>query len=82
MLTELTLRCFAHEPGAKFINETLVVNGYLGAAPEQPSLAFKFNVFDAYRQLHRACPRLGIESFTRALNNLHQVRGYRIFNLQ
>lgn len=81
-ITESTVRCFAHEPGMKFINETLVRNGYLGATPEQPSLAFKFNVFNVYRQLHRACPHLGIESFMRTLNNLHQVCGRHIFILE
>lgn len=76
VVTELTLCSFAHDPGAKFINETLVRNGYLGAAPEQLSFAFKFNVFDVYCQLHHTCSCLGIESFTCALNNLHQVCGY------
>lgn len=72
-MKESSFRSFAHEPGAKYLNETLARNGCLGATPDQPSLAFDFNVFDVYRQLHRVCPRLGIESFTRALNNLHLV---------
>ncbi|KAF8336202.1 hypothetical protein F5887DRAFT_1247567 [Amanita rubescens] len=70
-MTECRLIHFIHVPGVKYINETLVRYGYLGASPDQPSLAFAFSVFDIYRQLHRVCPRLGIESFTRALNNVH-----------
>lgn len=69
-------------PGVKYINETLVRYGYLGASPEQPSLAFAFSVFDIYRQLHRVCPCLGIESFTRALNNVHHVSQACSFNNQ
>ena len=72
-MKESSFRSFTHEPGAKYLNETLARNGCLGATPDQPSLAFDFNVFDVYWQLHRVCPRLGIESFTRALNNLHLV---------
>ena len=71
---ECEIRYFAHVPDAKYVNETLVRHGYLGASPEHPSLAFAFSTFDIYRQLHRTCPRLSIESFTRALNNLHRVR--------
>ena len=72
-MAECKMNYFAHVPGVKYIHETLVRNGYLGASPEQPSLGFAFSVFDIYRQLHRVCPRLGMESFTRALNNLHYV---------
>ena len=64
---------FIHPPNVKYVNETLVWNSFLGGSPEQPTLAFHFNVFDVYRQLHRVCPRLGIEGFTRALNHLHMV---------
>jgi hypothetical protein len=78
---ECEIRNFAHVPDAKYINETLVRHGYLGASPEHPSLAFAFSTFDIYRQLHRTCPRLGIESFTRALHNLHRVHIMSTFNL-
>ena len=47
-MAECKMNYFAHVPGVKYINETLVRNGYLGASPEQPSLGFVFSVFDIY----------------------------------
>ena len=73
LFKESRSQSFVHPSDAKYTNETLVRNGYLGASPDQPTLAFNFNVFEVYRQLHRVCPHLGIDGFTRALNHLHKV---------
>ncbi|KIL54726.1 hypothetical protein M378DRAFT_92011, partial [Amanita muscaria Koide BX008] len=72
-MSESRSESFIHASDAKYINETLVRNGYLGASPDQPTLAFNFNVCEVYRQLHRVCPHLGIDGFTRALNHLHKI---------
>ncbi|OBZ67902.1 hypothetical protein A0H81_12134 [Grifola frondosa] len=53
------------------INETLVRHGYLGTAPRSPTVALSFQVLEAYRQLHRVCPRLGVQGMARALCHLH-----------
>ena len=55
-------------------NVTLVHNGSLGVAPVAPSLAISLRALEAYRQLHRVCPRLSVQAFSRALCILHAVR--------
>ncbi|OBZ74097.1 hypothetical protein A0H81_06240 [Grifola frondosa] len=54
-------------------NVTLAIGGYLGTAPRHPTVAVSFQVLEAYRQLHRVCPRLSIQGIVRALCYLHLV---------
>ena len=68
------MRAFSHSESTKHTNETLLQHGFLGASPEKPSIAFSLEVFELYRQLHRACPRLSLDAFAKALNHLHAVR--------
>ncbi|TFK59015.1 hypothetical protein BDN72DRAFT_781320 [Pluteus cervinus] len=70
---ERVLRKFTHAPGASTSNVTLVHTGFLGGSPTKPKLAFAFSVFELYRQLHRVCPRLSIQAFSKALDHLHHV---------
>ncbi|TFK59026.1 hypothetical protein BDN72DRAFT_873101 [Pluteus cervinus] len=56
-----------------YTNQALVEAGFLGGSPDTPAIAFSFSVFDLYRQLHRVCPRLSIQGFTKALDHLHHV---------
>ncbi|KIY51425.1 hypothetical protein FISHEDRAFT_37141 [Fistulina hepatica ATCC 64428] len=59
------------------LNETLAHHGVIGATPNDPRIAFTFHCLETYRQLHRSCPRLSIDGFCHALQNLHkQPRRY------
>lgn len=60
----------AQDSGA---NGILLSQGYLGATPQYPQLAFSLQVLEIFRQLHRVCPRLSVDGFTRGLQNLHRV---------
>jgi hypothetical protein len=68
------MRTFLHLPNAKYINETLVLHGFIGATPEKPTIAFSFRLLQVYQQLHRVCPRLSLEALSKALNYLHRVQ--------
>lgn len=67
------MQTFYHPEDASYVNETLIRFGFIGASPERPSIAFSMEVFELYRQLHRVCPRLSIQSVTRVLSHLHGV---------
>ncbi len=54
-------------------NIVLARRGYLGTAPRNPSIAIGFQVLEAYRQLHRVCPKLSIYGQVKALCHLHKV---------
>ncbi len=54
-------------------NTALAKLGYLGTAPRNPGLAIGFQVLEAYRQLHRVCPKLSIYGQVKALCHLHKV---------
>ncbi|KAI0696074.1 hypothetical protein BC835DRAFT_1406027 [Cytidiella melzeri] len=45
--------------------------GYLPTAPRNASTAIAFQVLEAYRQLHRVCPKLSIYAQVQALCHLH-----------
>ncbi|KAI0684586.1 hypothetical protein BC835DRAFT_1292791, partial [Cytidiella melzeri] len=45
--------------------------GYLPTAPRNASTAIVFQVLEAYRQLHRVCPKLSIYAQVQALCHLH-----------
>ncbi|KIY47957.1 hypothetical protein FISHEDRAFT_44267 [Fistulina hepatica ATCC 64428] len=63
---------FCSSAGSASINETLVLHGLIGSAPETPRVAFTFNFLETFRQLHRVCPRLSLDAVARTLHNLHQ----------
>ncbi|KAL0567633.1 hypothetical protein V5O48_014366 [Marasmius crinis-equi] len=61
---------FEHPHNSHSINESLVSLGYLGGAPEQPAVAFELSTLEVYRQLHRVCPSLSVEAFSRVLQHM------------
>ncbi|KIY53198.1 hypothetical protein FISHEDRAFT_33674 [Fistulina hepatica ATCC 64428] len=63
---------FQHTTDSQSLNEALAYHGVIGATPDDPRIAFTFHCLETYRQLHRACPRLSIEAFCRATQNLHR----------
>ncbi|KAL6299353.1 hypothetical protein BKA93DRAFT_819932 [Sparassis latifolia] len=62
-----------------FANVSLAHHGYFGMAPVRPTVAVSFRALEAYRQLHRVCPRLSIQGQVRALCFLHSVPFRRAF---
>ncbi|KAI0734100.1 hypothetical protein BC629DRAFT_526102 [Irpex lacteus] len=52
-------------------NISLARRGYLGTAPLHPHVAITFRTLEAYRQLHRVCPKLSIYANIQALCHLH-----------
>jgi hypothetical protein len=74
LLLDNSIQQFHHFFGSETINISLARYGVLGSAPEKPSLAFSFRTLESYRQLHRVCPRLSIDAFSKALHHLYQVR--------
>ncbi|KAH9831718.1 uncharacterized protein C8Q71DRAFT_798813 [Rhodofomes roseus] len=69
----LSKQTFKHVPPARYANATLVSNGFLGSSPQKPTVAISLKVLDAYRQLHRACPRLSVQAYVKSLCYIHRV---------
>ncbi|PIL29409.1 hypothetical protein GSI_09461 [Ganoderma sinense ZZ0214-1] len=44
------------------VNIVLAREGYLGTSPIAPTVAVAFQTLEAYRQLHRVCPRLSLQA--------------------
>ena len=55
-------------------NIALARHGYLGTAPLHPKTAVTFRALEAYRQLHRVCPKLSIYAQVQVFCHLHEVR--------
>ncbi|KAJ7215075.1 hypothetical protein GGX14DRAFT_610221 [Mycena pura] len=56
---------FRYTDESKNANQTLVLHGYIGGSPEQPSIAFSVETFEIYRQVHRVCPRFSIDGLAK-----------------
>lgn len=54
----------------------LILEGLMPCAPWKPTVAIKIRVLEAYRVTHVRCPQLAIQSFVKALSDLHGVRFY------
>ncbi|KAH9483797.1 hypothetical protein JR316_0003274 [Psilocybe cubensis] len=64
---------FQHLPDISYTNKTLVRHGFIGAAPEKPTIAFSLEMLAIYRQLRRVCPRFSLDALARALCYIHQL---------
>ncbi|KJA18878.1 hypothetical protein HYPSUDRAFT_144367, partial [Hypholoma sublateritium FD-334 SS-4] len=67
-LPKQNIQEFYHHPKASSVNKTLVQNGYLGAMPDHPLVAFSITLFKIFCQIHRVCPRLSIYQISKALS--------------
>jgi hypothetical protein len=67
------LHGFAHLSSTSFTSVTLILQGYLGASPEQPQIAFSIQLLAFYRQLRRVHPRFSLDAFAKSLNHFHSV---------
>ncbi|OBZ66016.1 hypothetical protein A0H81_14010 [Grifola frondosa] len=68
-----SVRSFSCASPSVSTNVALAAAGYLGSAPRSPTVALSFQVLEAYRQLHRVCPRLSVQGIVRVLCFLHLV---------
>jgi hypothetical protein len=57
----------------RYSNESLISCGYIGVSPDKPNVAISLKVLEAYRHLHRVCPRLSAQAQVKALCHLHAV---------
>lgn len=51
----------------------LVRNGCIGTAPTSPTLAITFRTLNAFRQMHRTCPRFSRQAFVRSVCHIHET---------
>lgn len=73
-MAETSKRTFRRQSETEQVNVILAREGYLGTSPTAPVVAIAFQTLEAYRQLHRVCPRLSRQAQVRALCYLHAVR--------
>ncbi|KAJ8092015.1 hypothetical protein PM082_024251 [Marasmius tenuissimus] len=68
---------YEHNPGVRSVskaetsNETLCRFGLLGGSPDNPNVAFPFQLLETFRQIHWVCPRFSINQLSRVLTNIH-----------
>ncbi|KAF8226692.1 hypothetical protein L208DRAFT_1300645 [Tricholoma matsutake] len=72
-LTEYATHSFTYASDTTYTNETLACHGFISASPEKPVIAFSFQLFEVYCQLHCVCPCLSLDALLRSLNHLHHV---------
>ncbi|KAJ7455142.1 hypothetical protein FB451DRAFT_1184469 [Mycena latifolia] len=69
------------DPHANGIAPTLILQGMMPCAPWEPTVAIKIRVLEAYRVTHVCCPQLAIQSYVKALCDIHGV-AYRPYLCQ
>jgi hypothetical protein len=62
------------DPRGNGIAPALILEGLMPCAPWSPTVAIKLRVLEAYRVIHVRCPQLAIQSFVKALCDMHGVR--------
>jgi hypothetical protein len=81
MIKDMGLQSFCHSQESQSTNETLAREGYIGCSPISVTTAISFPTLEAFRQLHRVCPRLTIRAFIKALFFLHQVSPHHVVQI-
>jgi hypothetical protein len=61
------------------VSKALVLNGYLGTTPQNPSTAVSFKTLELYYKIRRRKPSFSIEGFAKVVCDLYMVsrRAYR-----
>jgi hypothetical protein len=62
------------DPRGNGVVPALILAQLIPCAPYAPTVAVKARVLEAYRVAHVRCPHLAIQSFVKALCDLHGVR--------
>ncbi|KAJ7176367.1 hypothetical protein C8R43DRAFT_872549 [Mycena crocata] len=61
------------DPSAGGVAPALILEGLMPCAPWKPSVVIKIRVLEAYRVTHVRCPQLAVQSFVKALCDIHGV---------
>ncbi|KAJ6603502.1 hypothetical protein DFH09DRAFT_899271 [Mycena vulgaris] len=69
------------DPTANGIASALILQGLMPCAPWTPTVAIRLRVLEAYRVTHVRCPQLVIQSYVKALCDIHEV-AYRPYLCQ
>ncbi|KAG1781486.1 hypothetical protein EV702DRAFT_1041995 [Suillus placidus] len=57
----------------KTVSEALVLNGYIGATPQSPSIAISLRTLELYRRIRLQKPLFSAEAFTKVLCDLYNI---------
>ncbi|KAJ7129039.1 hypothetical protein C8R43DRAFT_896829 [Mycena crocata] len=68
-------------PRGDGVAPALILEGLMPCAPTRPSVAIRIRVLEAYRITHVRCPQLAIQSWVKALCDIHGV-AYRPYLCQ
>ncbi|KAI5990639.1 hypothetical protein EDD15DRAFT_2388750 [Pisolithus albus] len=60
----------------------LIYYGYIGCSPLLPTVAFSLRTLATYHQIHRICPRFGIQAQCKLLCHLHSMPYRPYLNVQ
>jgi hypothetical protein len=66
-------RALAHDESHLYLNQTLIMHGYLGTAPVKPTLAIPLATLELYRRCRLRCPQFGIQQWVKVLCDLSNV---------
>ncbi|KAJ7109537.1 hypothetical protein C8R43DRAFT_1091755 [Mycena crocata] len=61
------------DPSAQCVAPALILKGLMPCAPTRPSVALKMRVLEAYHMTKVRCPQLAIQSWVKALCDIHGV---------
>ncbi|KAK1222478.1 hypothetical protein PQX77_014684 [Marasmius sp. AFHP31] len=64
-----------HHQESTSINVSLARHGLIGSSPDHPTFAFPLHFLHNFRQIHRVCPRYGIDSLARSVQHVHYLPG-------
>ncbi|KIK11696.1 hypothetical protein PISMIDRAFT_122267 [Pisolithus microcarpus 441] len=67
------LATLLHKSHHLYPNEVLIYHGYIGCSPLLPTVAVSLHTLATYCQIHRICPRFGIQAHCKLLCHLHSV---------
>jgi hypothetical protein len=72
-LIAYTIKKYHHPTDAGFLNQTLALNGILGASPDLPTVGFPFTFLEIICQLHQVQLQLSISGIATAIHHIHRV---------
>ncbi|KIK20392.1 hypothetical protein PISMIDRAFT_105862 [Pisolithus microcarpus 441] len=76
------LATLPHKSHHLYPNEVLIYHGYIGCSPLLPTVAVSLRTLATYRQIHRICPRFGIQAHCKLLCHLHSMPYRPYLNVQ
>ncbi|KAI6011365.1 hypothetical protein BKA83DRAFT_4467060 [Pisolithus microcarpus] len=71
-----------HEAFEDLARQALIYHGYIGCSPVLPTVAVSLRTLASYHQIHRICPRFGIQAQCKLLCHLHDTPYRPYLNVQ